>query len=45
MAIFGNIFRFLGSVWDIVDYGLILDKNRGLFAKVAGIFQSSELFL
>jgi hypothetical protein len=32
-AIFGIIFRFQGSVIEIVDYGLISNKDRGLFAK------------
>jgi hypothetical protein len=32
-AIFGIIFRFQGSVIEIVDYGLISNKGRGLFAK------------
>jgi hypothetical protein len=42
---FWTIFRFQGSVWNIVDCCLILDNNRGLFTKVPSIFQSSELFL
>jgi hypothetical protein len=32
-GIFGNISKIRGLLGIFVDYGLILDKNRGLFAK------------
>jgi hypothetical protein len=33
-AIFGIIFRFHGSVIEIMDCGLISNKDKGLFAKL-----------
>jgi hypothetical protein len=37
-AIFGNVFENQGSSWKFVDYGIIVEKDRGLNKKVAGIF-------
>jgi hypothetical protein len=42
-GIFGNISKTRGLLKNFVDCGLILDKNRGLFAKWHGII-SFELF-
>jgi hypothetical protein len=36
-GIFGNISKIRGPLIIFVDCGLILDKNRGLFAKCHGI--------
>jgi hypothetical protein len=33
-AIFGIIFRFWGSVIEIVDCGMIFNKDKGLFVKL-----------
>jgi hypothetical protein len=43
-AIYGNTFRFQGSIWNFVDYDLICCKYKGFFAKLAGIFDW-DLFL
>jgi hypothetical protein len=42
-GIFGNISKTRGLLRIFVDCGLILDKNRGLFAKWHGII-GFELF-
>jgi hypothetical protein len=42
-GIFGNISKTRGLLRIFVDYQLILDKNRGLFAKWHGII-GFELF-
>jgi hypothetical protein len=43
MGIFGNVSKTRGLLGIFVNRGLILNKNRGLFAKWHGIF-GSELF-
>jgi hypothetical protein len=37
-GIFGNVLKTKGLLGILVNYRLILDKNRGLFAKWHGIF-------
>jgi hypothetical protein len=36
-GIFGIIFKNQGSSWKFVDYGLIVEKGKGLNEKVARI--------
>jgi hypothetical protein len=43
-AISGNIFENQRSSWKFVDYGLIVEKIRGLNEKVAGISRFQIIF-